>query len=361
MDVVVPFDRWPDRPWLSTRTLFLTVHGSRSYGLNRSTSDVDVKGIAVPPREVMHGFVQSFEQAELRDPIDCVVYDLRKFCRLAAEGNPNIIEILFTDPRYWIRTTPQHQRLCEVRQLFLSRKVRHTFAGYANAQLKRISGHYRWMRTPPTHPPTRDEFGLPSGPTLPKDQRDLLQGLIKARLESWRLDLEPLDPASRIQFEARMEEVLLEIGAATPEALYDRAGRSLGIGDSLMEVLRAERAYRSRREEWEAFQQWKRNRNPARHELEVRFGYDTKHAMHLVRLLRMAREILTTGQVHVERADREELLAIRDGAWSYEDLVAWAEQQNAELEAVCPTSPLPKEPDLAVLDQVCCEIMQSLL
>ncbi|AEZ66297.1 hypothetical protein phiTE_131 [Pectobacterium phage phiTE] len=38
-----------------------------------------------------------------------------------------------------------------------------------------------------------------------------------------------------------------------------------------------------------------KNRNAARHELEEKFGYDTKHAMHLVRLLRMSQEILETG------------------------------------------------------------------
>jgi len=45
--------------------------------------------------------------------------------------------------------------------------------------------------------------------------------------------------------------------------------------------------------------------------LEAKFGFDTKHAMHLIRLLRMAREILETGVVHVKRPDAEELSAIR--------------------------------------------------
>jgi predicted nucleotidyltransferase len=357
----IPFDHWANLPWLSERTILLTVHGSRAYGLSRPASDTDVKGIAVPPREMLHGFVDSFEQAELRAPVDCVIFEIRKFCRLAANANPNIVEILFTDPRHWLKTTPQHQLLWEGRQLFLSKKVRHTFAGYAHAQLKRIEGHYRWLKHPPTHKPTRAEFGLPEGPTIPKDQRDTLEGLIKARLASWRLDLEPLDEASKIQFESRLEEMLLELGVASRDELWTSASRSIGVGDNLMALLKAERAYRSKCEEWDAFELWRRERNPARHELEARFGYDTKHAMHLVRLLRMAREMLSTGQVLVERPDREELLAIRDGAWTYEALVAWAKQQDLELDELAANSPLPREVNRPAIDALCREVVESLL
>ena len=57
--------------------------------------------------------------------------------------------------------------------------------------------------------------------------------------------------------------------------------------------------------------------------LEAAHGYDTKHGAHLVRLLRMGREIVETGSVHVWRGDRDadELLAIRAGAWSYDRLM----------------------------------------
>ena len=239
--------------------------------------------------------------------------------------------------------------------------MRYTFAGYAHAQLKRIEGHYRWLKHPPTHKPTRAEFGLTDGPTLPKEHRDTLEGLIKARLASWRLDLEPLDEASKIQFEARIQEVLMEIGIASRDALWESAGRSLGIGDNVIDILKAERAYRSKSEEWEAFQTWQRHRNAARHELEAKFGYDTKHAMHLVRLLRMAGEMLRTGEVIVERPDRDELLAIRDGAWTYEQLLDWAKAQEAELERLYPSSSLPREPDRKRIDSLCREVIEGML
>ena len=53
----------------------------------------------------------------------------------------------------------------------------------------------------------------------------------------------------------------------------------------------------------------------ARAGLERRFGYDTKHAMHL---LKMGAEILKSGQVHVYRPDGEWLMAVRDGLLTHE-------------------------------------------
>lgn len=41
-------------------------------------SDLDIKGVAVPPREYFHGFANVFEQAESNGP-DMVVYDIQKF------------------------------------------------------------------------------------------------------------------------------------------------------------------------------------------------------------------------------------------------------------------------------------------
>lgn len=85
--------------------------------------------------------------------------------------------------------------------------------------------------------------------------------------------------------------------------------------------------------QWRHYNDWLKNRNPARSDLEARFGYDTKHGMHLVRLQRMALEILTTGTVHVFRPDRDELLAIRDGAWTFDELEVRASDMSAKIDA----------------------------
>ena len=92
---------------------------------------------------------------------------------------------------------------------------------------------------------------------------------------------------------------------------------------------------------------WKRNRNKARGDLEEQFGYDTKHAMHLVRLLRMGQEALMAGHLLVKRPDAEELLEIRNGAWTYNMVVQYAEEMDREVRTkLYHTTKLPKRPNV---------------
>jgi hypothetical protein len=86
-----------------------------------------------------------------------------------------------------------------------------------------------------------------------------------------------------------------------------------------------------------------------------------KHAYHLIRLLRMCREILVDGKVIVKRPDKDELLAIRNGSWKYEELVEWANKQDEELTILMKTSKLPQVPDRAALDKLCQQIVESKL
>ncbi|MBF9672481.1 nucleotidyltransferase domain-containing protein, partial [Streptococcus pseudopneumoniae] len=79
---------------LDDATILRVVHGSHLYGTNIEGSDRDEKGVCIPPIEYFFGFNSKFEQHETKDP-DCAVYDIRKFMSLAANCNPNILEILF--------------------------------------------------------------------------------------------------------------------------------------------------------------------------------------------------------------------------------------------------------------------------
>ncbi len=94
----------------------------------------------------------------------------------------------------------------------------------------------------------------------------------------------------------------------------------------------------------------------------------TKHAGHLVRLLRMGREILLTGKVHVWRGvgpglpgDAAEIQDIRNGAWKYDDLVQWAEAEDAALEKIYKDRAyvVPKQPDRERLSKMCMKMIES--
>ncbi|MHA2279575.1 MAG: hypothetical protein ACXAC5_01605 [Promethearchaeota archaeon] len=84
---------------------------------------------------------------------------------------------------------------------------------------------------------------------------------------------------------------------------------------------------------------------------------NTKHAMHLIRLLRMAHEILTRGEVIVRRPDAEELLAIRDGKFNYDELVGMAEQLDGELEGLYEQSSLPHSADKEAINNLFIQVV----
>lgn len=350
-------------PWLKRNTVFLVRHGSHAYGTNVASSDEDFKGIAIPPKEYFLGTLVKFEQAELKTPDpDTVIYDIRKFFNLATECNPNIIEVLHTDASDHIVVDPIGEIILEHRNDFLSKRIKQTFMGYSVAQLKRIKTHKKWIMNPPSKPPTRSELGLPEQTLIPQDQLTAAQAEIQKELDRFQFDfMEDLTEPTKIGIRSTMSEMLAELKITTDHQ-WMSACRKIGLSDNFIQIMQRERAYTSLKREWDQYQSWKKNRNPARASLEEKYGYDTKHAYHLVRLIRMCREILQTGKVIVKRPDREELLTIRNGAWSYEQLIEFAEKEEVELnDLYSKCTLLPKIPDRQKLDKLCIKLVEKSL
>lgn len=279
-----------------TNLIYQVIAGSQAYGLDTPESDLDRRGVCIPPRRYLLG-LSSFEQWEQQDESgDVVTFALEKFARLALACNPNIIELLYADPRHVLFINDYGRPLVENRDKFLSRRARHTFAGYAISQLKRIERHHRWLANPPNHQPTQEEFG------------------------GWLIE-------GRYKF---------------PDH-------------------EAQKAYQAALKHWNHYHQWRRNRNPKRAELERKHGYDTKHALHLLRLLKEGIEILKDGRVNVYRPDREWLRAVKNGLLSYEELLETAAAYESQLEQLYDTSPLPEEPDTEAIGALVIELQERFL
>lgn len=257
---------------LSNKTLnpgnclvFCTVHGSRAYGTHMPESDWDVKGILILPTEDYLGcFSNVFEQVEFSDknsPLEFegVAYELRKILKLASECNPNVIEVLFTDPEHHLVTSTASKLLLENRELFVNKKARHTFAGYAHSQLKRIKSHRSWLLNPPSAPPSREEFGLsPKHKALSKSA----QGAFTAFHE--------LHGSQDTSNNQTASERLADGFVAMTGLAYD-------VAEQAVMLLQLEQNYQNRLNDWKQYQQWLTNRNPARAALEAACGFDCYH------------------------------------------------------------------------------------
>jgi predicted nucleotidyltransferase len=119
-----------------TNLIYKCYGGSISYGTNTADSDIDLKGICIPPKEYLLG-LHKFEQKEIEEP-DTVIYSLEKFVRLALKCNPNIVEMLFVRENHVLFCNKWGKELLDIREEFLSKQARHSFGGYAHAQLQQM-------------------------------------------------------------------------------------------------------------------------------------------------------------------------------------------------------------------------------
>lgn len=345
--------------WLKDRTIYVTLHGSRAYGTNIATSDIDLKGIALPPKEALLGILDNFEQAQFNTPYDCVIYDIRKLFKLAMDCNPNVIEIIFTNTSDHFISTSVADKVFAIKDEFISKKARFTFAGYAHSQIKRIKTHRRWLLNPITAKPSRSDFNLPdANKLLPEHQIKEINAAVRKKLDNWTLDTTGLDKDRSIEIKNAMEDILIDI-RASEEDLTCIAARSLGLPDNVNEAFKRERAYKNALTDYQNYCKWKETRNKARFELEDKFGYDVKHGLHLVRLYRMCEEILTDGSVNVKRPDAEELKQIRAGAWEYDKLVEYADTMDTKLDNLYKTSTLKKEPNRKLINKTLINILED--
>lgn len=89
--------------------------------------------------------------------------------------------------------------------------------------------------------------------------------------------------------------------------------------------------------------------------LVEKYGYDTKNAAHLIRLLRMGVEFLNTGTLQVDRGgfDATELLDIKHGKWPLERIKSEANGLFKRAEGAYDRCSLPAVPDVAAINILC--------
>lgn len=95
--------------------------------------------------------------------------------------------------------------------------------------------------------------------------------------------------------------------------------------------------------------------------LVARYGYDTKNAAHLIRLLRMGIEFLRDGEMNIHRHDAAELLAIKHGEWSLARIKEEAARLFHRAEDACDRSPLPVGPDREAIGELCVAVVGAAL
>jgi predicted nucleotidyltransferase len=252
--VAIPPDLPAVHPALDEWAILLAYRGSIAHGMYVPSSDPsgiddkDVMAVCVPPLDYYFG-LQEFGSRGTKEikcgEWDIVVYETRKFIRLLAQGNPNVLMMLWLDDSFYLKVNETGQLLLDRRRLFVGRHVYTAFVGYARSQL---------------HKMTHCAF----------------QGYMGAKRKA----------------------------------------------------------------------------------LVEKYGYDCKNAAHLIRLLRMGIEFLRDGQLYVRRDDAEELLSIKRGEWTLEQVKTEAERGFQAAEEAYRTSTLPPGPDMDRINELAVEVVR---
>lgn len=356
------------RAAVEERTILIGLAGSHGYGLNRPDSDLDYRGVFIAPKRYYLGF-DNIEQKDagwdeagifpfLDGNKDTVIYELKKIIHLLSGANPNVLELL------WLQNypvlTPVGQHLINHKQLFLSKKVKHTYSGYAFAQIKKMETHRKWLLHPPQKKPLPSDFGIEEEAPLSKDELnaflEYLYNLIRGKIEFLE---ESEELYKLLTADIDFKGVLKQYTLADETLEYTQ--NLTNSRKDFIRLLQKSQSYQGALREWKAYLSWQENRNPARAEMERKSGFDLKHGMHCIRLLRSGLEILKTGALIVDRriaGDVDDLRAILHGEYAYEQVMKMAEDLVAEMDSFYDQSTLPHKPDLEQINELCIELVE---
>lgn len=122
--------------------------GSTAHGINiKDQDDRDEMGVFIEPPENVCGLTSIDHYIYRTQPegvrsgpgdLDLTLYSLRKFCRLAAKGNPTVLILLWL-PEHLVKNNIGEQ-LLELRGAFTSQESGKRFLGYLHAQKQRLLG-----------------------------------------------------------------------------------------------------------------------------------------------------------------------------------------------------------------------------
>lgn len=133
--------------------------GSRLHGVVSGSDDKDEMGVFIPPPDRLLGLTEQEHmvsrtawertgkgksspdqpRSEAGD-IDLTMYSLRKYCKMAATGNPSILLLFFVTDKHIISSTPAGKRLQAAAPNFISRDAGKKFLGYLKSQKERLTG-----------------------------------------------------------------------------------------------------------------------------------------------------------------------------------------------------------------------------
>lgn len=102
-----------------------------------------------------------------------------------------------------------------------------------------------------------------------------------------------------------------------------------------------------------------RGKKGERPEIEAKYGYDVKAAMHTLRLLYECKELVSEGQITLPRPEKNYLIRVRTGKYRMEKVLAIAQKLMAECAQAAEESGLPERVDRSIVSRLVAHCYQK--
>lgn len=386
--------------------LFIVVVGSQAYGTSTPTSDYDYAGVFLQSRDDIYGFnylEQIDEKKEKGDfgnkeKDDAVFYEVKRFLQLLQTANPTVLSILFSPEDCIIYKHPIFDIILNKKQDFVTKMCRNSFAGYAIAQCKKAKGldkMQNWEKDKVTRKDILDFcYVIENSKSIPitkwfkinaynsdaqkfcgvvnvPNARDIYALYFDSRASScFSVDGEDDREYKKLEYKSRGETVGLGYKGLSKVGESDNYGisnqlrlSSIPKGEKSIATISFNKdGYTQSCKEHKSYQTWLKNRNEQRyvdnkgHNQKV----DSKNIMHLVRLLRMSREIAENGEFIIRRPDAEYLKSIRRGEVNLEDILNWAEGEILIIDDLFLKSDLPDNLDREFVNDLLIQVRKEI-
>ena len=387
------------------------LRGSHSQNLANEDSDVDKGGVYFAPYDSILGLGNDYEEEISDEKHDETYWEFGKWMSLIAKGNPSALESLFVPKEMIVHMNGEIQSVMKRRDEFISKEVVKALAGYAFNQIKKARGLGKKIVNPVTERKDVLDFcytfkgqgsqpikeflaengldqkycGLVNIPNMPDVYgvyydwaayfkfEDKLAEAEEDRFKDWadedgkghkigkhkskwahRFSSSSWD---KIKERIKNKEFFGYGGIVQPDEL-DRSNTvrlsSIPKGERPICFMTYNKdAYTCHCREYREYQEWEENRNQKRYSKAVEAGYNQKNMCHCIRLLTMAKEISEGKGFNLWRTDdRDFLMAIKNGEYTYEYLIDYAEKLLKEVEENLPKCNLPDKVDRAYVSKL---------
>lgn len=339
--------------------------GSVSYGLATTGSDVDRKGVYVLPAKDRFGYEPQMIVSDEKN--NNTYWELSKFIQLLNNANPGALELLYS-PDDCIEVGEDWFHMIRSDHSFLTQKCQSTFAEYAKTQISKARGMNKKVFNPmPKARPQVLDFcyiidtengSVPFKNWLADQSITNQKWYAAASIDHAKncYSLYRQDPNDGVGKTCPEHEWRWAYGVVRDESTAcDLQLCSVPKGQVKCGTLFFNHdAYATECRRHTEYWDWVDKRNPERYASTLSHGqgYDAKNMMHCIRLLMTARDIALLKTVVVDRkADRDYLLSIKNGNFTFDEVMDIGTKLIAEVADAFKKSDLP-DCEFATLDDL---------